>query len=283
MTRFLSKSVPYAIIALALAFFLFPFYWLGITAFKPEGENFRRPPTFWPQDFTLDNFRAAITGSGEYQGVTIEGTSVLYGIRDSIFVAGANTVLSVILGLLAAYAIIRFRTGHPHLSFYILSNRFLPPIVFVVPMFIIMRTIGILDSYIGLVLVYLTFNLPFATWFLMAYMNDLPVEVEEAARLDGCTRVGVIWRVVIPLVIPGIAVTALFCFVFAWNEYTLAFLLAGKNVTTLTVMLPKFAASVDVLRGVVSAASILAIVPAIFLAVAMQRFLGQSLAEGAYR
>jgi multiple sugar transport system permease protein len=277
------RNLSYGVLGLALIFFLFPFYWLIITALKPEGENFRKPPTFWPDDITVENFRAAITGSGSYQGVTIEGSSVLYGIRDSIIIAGCNTVIAVILGLLAAYAIIRFRTGGTHLSFFILSNRFLPPIVFVVPMFVILRTIGLLDSYLGLILIYLTFNLPFATWFLMAYMRELPVEVEEAAMLDGCTRLSVVTRIVLPLLAPGIAVTALFCFVFAWNEYTLAFLLAGNNVTTLTVMLPKFAGSVEVLRGVVSAAAVLATIPAVFLAVAMQRFMAGAITAGAYR
>lgn len=278
-----SFIIPYAIIGTALIAFLFPFYWLVITAFKPEGENFSKPPTFWPSEFTLENFSAAITGSGSYQGVQIESTSVLYGILDSVIVAGFNTLLSVLLGLFAAYAISRFRTGGNNLSFFILSNRFLPPIVFVVPMFIILRAVGMLDSYIGLILVYLTFNLPFATWFMMAYMRDLPQEVEEAAMLDGCSRLGVIYRVIIPLAAPGLAVTALFCFVFAWNEYTLAFLLAGNNVKTLTVMLPQFAGSVEVLKGVVSAASILACIPAIFLAMAMQRFMANSITDGAYR
>ncbi|WP_185962300.1 carbohydrate ABC transporter permease [Palleronia caenipelagi] len=279
----LRSLTAHGVIGLALVVFLFPFYWLVITAFKNEGENFRKPPTFWPSEVTLDNFRAAITGSGSYQGVSIESTSVLYGIRDSIIVAGCNTLLSVVLGLFAAYAISRFRTGGQHLSFFILSNRFLPPIVFVVPMFIILRTVGMLDTYIGLILVYLTFNLPFATWYLLAYMKDLPVEVEEAAMMDGCTRLGVVFRIIMPLAAPGMAVTGLFCFVFAWNEYTLAFLLAGNDVTTLTVMLPQFAGSVEVLKGVVSAAAILACIPAVFLAMAMQKFMAASVTQGAYR
>jgi multiple sugar transport system permease protein len=277
------RLIANAVIALALVFFLSPFYWLVITAVKYEGDNFHKPPYFWPPNPTLENFRTAITGHGTFQGTDYQSTSVLSGIKDSLIVAGANTLISVTLGLLAAYAICRLRTGGARLAFWILSNRFVPPIVFVVPQFLLLRSIGLLDTYAGLILVYLSFNLPFATWFLLSYLRGLPIEIEEAAAIDGCRRLGIIFRIVLPLAAPGIAVTALFCFVFAWNEFTLAFLLSGRNVTTVTVLLPKFAGSFVVLLGVISTASLLAIIPAIILAVFMERYTIRGFAAGAYR
>ena len=149
------------------------------------------------------------------------------------------------------------------------------------PLFIVLRTVKLIDTYAGLILVYMLFNLPFAVWALLGYLNDIPFEVEEAALVDGCTRLQVVRHIVFPLAMPGIVVVFLFCFLFAWNEYTFAFLLAGKDVTTLPVILPRFAHSYEVFRGLVAAAATIAVGPAVLLAVFLQRFMVKNLTFGA--
>ena len=277
------KIAIYIILAISLLFALSPFYWLINTSLKHEGDNFHKPPYFLPPEIASENFLTVITGKGTYESVEFSFPGVLPSIRDSLVVAGTNTILVLFVGAFAAYSISRFRTGGKNLSFWILSIRFLPPIVFIIPLFLLLKTIWLFDTYIGLILVYCSFNLPFAVWFLIGYFEEIPREMEEAAFIDGCSRLGVLWKIVIPIAAPGMVVTVLFCFLFAWNEYIFALLLAGKQVITLPVMLPKFAASFEVFRGMVSAAAIVAIMPAVILAVVLQRFIVRGLSMGAIK
>lgn len=266
------------VVGLALIFFSFPLYWMVITAFKTMDAVIHRPPYFLPPKWVLDNFLQTTFGAR-----SLGLPAAFSGIKNSLIVATCNSVLSLLVGLMAAFSISRFRTGGSNLSFWILSNRFLPPIIFIIPLFIIFRKLNLFDTLPGLILAYCTFNIPFATWLLLGFISESPVELEEAAMIDGATRAGALFRVTVPIILPGVVVTLLFCFLFSWNEYIMALLLTGSKIDTLPVIIPKYSASHDILYSQMSAVAIMGIIPALILAFFLQRYLVRGLTIGAIR
>jgi len=270
------KVAVYLILVIAFIGVSIPLYWLVATAFKPGWAIVNRPPIMVPPNVTLEHFYKSVFGTVQFAGA-------LSSIKDSFIVAGGNTLLCLTIGLLASYSIVRFRTGGQNLSFWILSNRFLPPVAFIIPLYLILKKIHLFDTHISLILVYCTFNIPFATWLIMGFIAQVPEDLEAAAMVDGCSRVGAFIRVIVPLISPGIAVSALFCFLFAWNEYIMAFLLTGNNINTLPKHIPKYRGAHDILYGEISAVTIITIIPAIILAFLLQKYLTRGLTTGAVR
>ena len=268
--------ISWILIGIDLLIVSFPLYWLFITAFKTMEEVVHRPPYFWPPSFIIDNFKSTTYGA-------IGAPAAILAIKDSLIVALSNSILSLFVGILAAYSIIRFRTGGGNLSFWILSNRFLPPIVFIIPLFVIFRTLHLFDTYLGLILAYCIFNIPFAVWLLMGFIQEAPKDLEEAAMIDGASRRAALFRVTVPIIAPGIAVTFLFCFLSAWNEYIMALLLTGTKINTLPVIIPKYTTAHDVLYGQMAAAAIFGIIPAFILSFILQKYLVRGLTVGAIK
>ena len=171
----------------ALIVFLFPIYWLFAISFKTPEEIFASPPVWWPASLQLANyavlFRTATPGPS----------------GNSLVIAGVSTVVAMLLGTLCAYSIARFRTGGDNFAMWVLSNRMLPPIVIVFPVFLLYVRLGWVDTFIGLILLYTAFNLPYVIWMMRGYIQDIPLELEESALVDGCTRWGVFWKVVLPM------------------------------------------------------------------------------------
>ena len=268
--------ISWILIGIDLLIVSFPLYWLFITAFKTMEEVVHRPPYFWPPSFIIDNFKSTTYGA-------IGAPAAILAIKDSLIVALSNSILSLFVGILAAYSIIRFRTGGDNLSFWILSNRFLPPIVFIIPLFVIFRTLHLFDTYLGLILAYCIFNIPFAVWLLMGFIQEAPKDLEEAAMIDGASRRAALFRVTVPIIAPGIAVAFLFCFLSAWNEYIMALLLTGTKINTLPVIIPKYTTAHDVLYGQMAAAAIFGIIPAFILSFILQKYLVRGLTVGAIK
>lgn len=264
------------IIAIYMLITLAPLYWLFVTALKPDWAIFSDPPYLVPPEITWDHIVATVRGTAQLK-------SALGFMRDSLVVAAGNALLSTVVGVLAAYSVARFRTGGQHFSFWILSQRFMPPIVFIIPLFVIFRALHLVDTYLGLILVYCTFNIPFAVWLMIGFIEQSPEELEDAAMVDGCSRLGALVRITLPVIAPGLVVTVLFTFLFAWNEYIFALLLASNRVATLPVYLPRLRGSHDILYGEIAAASIFAVFPAIVLAFLLQRYLVRGLTLGAIK
>jgi len=274
----LIMTVSWVVVILGIIFVSLPLYWLVTTSFKTMDAVVHHPPYLLPPQWVFSNFVATTYGA---KGLGLP--RAFSGIRDSLIVASCNSLLSLIVGLLAAFSVSRFKTGGMHLPFWILSNRFLPPIIFIIPLFIIFRKLHLFDTYLGLILVYALFNIPFATWLLMGFIGESPEELEEAAMIDGATRFGALFRITLPIILPGVVVTLLFCFLFAWNEYIMALLLTGTKINTLPVIIPKYTAAHDPIYGQISAVAIMGIVPAVLLALFLQRYLVRGLTIGAIR
>ena len=197
----------YLLALVALALFLFPIYWLFMISFKTPDEIFAHPPAWWPQSIQFTNY-AVLFKDGDV--VTI---------WNSFVIAGGSTVIAMVFGTMCAYSIARFRTGGNLFADWMLSNRMIPPIVIVFPVFLLYAKAGLVDTYFGLIILYTAFNLPYVVWMMRGYIQDIPLELEESALVDGCTRWQVFVRVVWPMARSGLFATAVFTFVFAWNEF----------------------------------------------------------------
>jgi multiple sugar transport system permease protein len=263
-------------LALALGAALFPVYWVLLTAFRPRGEIFTAPARLLPSVLTLDNVRTVWFG-------TSTNAPVLPFLGTSLLVAGLATALALALGVPAAWALARGRVGGRFLPMWILSQRFMPAVAVVIPLFLVYSRLGLHDRVAGLALIYGAVHLPLAVWLLLGYVEGLPSELEEAAAVDGASPARTFWSVVLPLLRPGIAVTAIFVFIASWNEYVLAAQLAGDEVATVTVYLPRLRSAIAQLYGEIAAAALLSLVPSLLFAGILQRHLVRGLALGGGR
>jgi multiple sugar transport system permease protein len=270
------KAITVVVLIAALAFFMFPVIWMFITSFKTEAEYFSYPPVFIPEDFSFRNYFNAMA-------FPPDGRGGLQGLRDSLIIASATTVASVLIGSLAAYSLSRFKTGGDNFSFWILSTRMFPPVAAALPLFLIFKQIKLLDSHLALIIANTVFSLPFVIWLLKGFFDELPTELEEAALIDGCSYWGAFTRVALPLVTPGLTATALFSFIFAWNEFMFALILTRRTVRTLTIIVPSMVGGHEILWGEIAAIGTVAIIPGILLALLLQRYLVRGLTLGAVK
>lgn len=250
---------------------LFPLYWMVLNSFKRTGEFFTDPPTFVPPRLDLKAYQEAL----QYTGGK--------GLQDSLIVATSTMILSVGLGSLGAYAVARYRWGGKNFILLLLVIQMLPPVSVALPLFILFDRLKLLDTYQGLVVADTVFNLPYAIWLLQGFFQEIPVEVEEAAMVDGGSRWQVFTRIVLPLSKPGLVAVSFFTFIFAWNEFILAFIFSRSQVTPLTVVIPAMVGSDTILWERVYATSLIAIVPVIVLSLVLQRYLVRGLTFGAVK
>lgn len=277
----MADLVRYTLAIALLTFFLFPIYWMITTSFKAPPDILTRPPK-WVFEPTLSNYVYAFE----------EANFALF-IKNTLIVSLTSTTLVIVLGCLASYSFARYNPGAGHLMFFILTTRMMPAIAVIIPFFVIFKAIGNtaigealflgLDKQGTLVVCYTVFNLPFAIWLLHSFFQDIPVELEDSARLDGYSRLQVFRRVVLPLAAPGIAVTAIFCLFFSWNEFLFAFLLSRDVARTITVGVAGFWTQRGILWGPLSAAATVCVLPMLIFALILQRYIVRGLTFGAVR
>jgi multiple sugar transport system permease protein len=258
--------------ALALTlFFVFPVYWLFIISFKTPAEIFHFPPVWYPQSIQFANYRVLFKDG--------DATTVW----NSLVLAGVSTVIAMLLGTMAAYSLVRFKTGGENLAVWIISQRMMPPIAIVFPIFLLYVYFGWVDSYHGLIILYTAFSLPYVTWMMRGYIEDIPLELEESALVDGCTRWQVLWRVVFPMARTGLFATSVFTFVFAWNDFLFALVLTRTEVITYTVQVTHYFGGQSNFWAKIAAMSVLGTVPVFFTVATLQRYLVRGISMGAVK
>jgi multiple sugar transport system permease protein len=204
-------------------------------------------------------------------------------VLNSLILATTSTLFAMILGTIAAYSLVRFKTGGENLAVWIISQRMMPPVAIVFPVFLLYVFFGWVDTFFGLILLYTAFNLPYVIWMMRGYIEDIPLELEESALVDGCSRWAVLWKVVMPMARSGLFATAVFTFVFAWNEFLFALVLTRTEVTTYTVQVTHYFGGQSNFWAKIAAMSILGTIP-VFIAVAtMQRYLVRGISMGAVK
>ena len=252
----------------------FPLFWMALTSIKPDREILTALPTFWISEPTL----------GAYTRL-FEQTKFLTYFQNSIVVAGGATVLTVIVGSLAAYGITRFHfRGRELFASLMLFTYMFAPIMIVVPFYILMRQAGLTNSHLGLILAYTTFSLPFSMWLLRSFFQSIPLELEEAAMIDGCSRPQAVLRIIMPMALPGIIAVSIFTFIVAWNDYLFARVLIGADdLKTLPVGIQDLYESTITDWGMVMAAGVMITIPALIFFLAVQRYLIAGWGAGAVK
>jgi multiple sugar transport system permease protein len=261
-------------VTILLLWSLIPIYWIVVTSLKHEQEIYAYPPTFLPLQPTLD----------QYVTVLLHTPFPLF-IRNSFIVAAGATILSVVAGALGAYAISRIRfLGRATVGRLIVLAYLLPPTLLFIPLFIVLQRLDLIDALGGLILAYLTFTVPFSTWMLIGHIRTIPSELDEAARIDGASRWQILWRVVLPLSLPGLSVVALFSFTHAWNEFLYALVFVYSNGTrTITAGLASLTMGDTFIWGQLMAASTLAILPVLLIYLVAQRWFMEGLTGGSIK
>ncbi len=274
MKWFLKRGWMYLAMIAVSVFALFPVYWVVITSLKPRREIYSRTPDFWPSDPQWDQY-TFVLGEGHV------GRALL----NSLIVAGATMVICVIVGAMAAYALARY--GFPMkkaLLMAVLMTQMFPLVVLVIPLFVMMRKSGLLGTYWSLVFTYLAFTVPLAIWVMRSFILSIPDELEHAARIDGATRLGAMWRVVLPLAAPGLAVCAVLSFLEGWKEFLLALtFLNEEERKTVPVVLQSFVGRGDVDWGAVMATSVLYTLPVAIVFVLARKHLMTARTGGAVK
>ncbi|MBW8725357.1 MAG: carbohydrate ABC transporter permease [Inquilinus limosus] len=260
-----------ALIAIALVC-VFPFYWMVTTSLKDQAVALASPPV-WLFEPTLDHYRMVL-------GPKDVGPSLM----NSIIVAVSTTALAILLGTPAAYALARFEfRGKSDLWFWFITNRMVSPIVLALPIFLLARNLNLIDTHLVLILLYLTFNLPIVVWICADQFRGIPRDLDDAARIDGASRFTVFWRIALPLAAPGVAVSAIFSFIFSWNELLYALVLTRSASRTAPVAATSFMSGYDLPWGQIMATGTLIVLPVIVFALIVSRQLVRGLTMGAVK
>ena len=269
----LRGAILMAVSAALLLVWILPVLLSVLTSFKDEKEVLAYPPTV-VFEATLKNYVAVLAGP----------SSIVPSLTSSLIIALATTILSIVIAVPAAYAIARLRLpGRQPLGFYVLATQLVPPIGLIIPYFLILNGIGWMDSYKGLVLIYITFSLPFAIWLMVSYFEDIPREMEEAALLDRASRWQAFWYVVLPQARGAIAVTVIFVFLNAWNEFLFAVILGGATVKPVTVAMYNYINTEQTQWAQLCAAALIAMLPVIVLGIVAQKHIVKGLTAGAVK
>jgi multiple sugar transport system permease protein len=266
------EALKYALVAVVLIALLLPIYWIFASSLKPEREFFVSPPAFLFEP-TLGNYRTALS---DFQFLGF--------LKNSLIVSLSATLATLAIGSLAAHALARYEfRGAKLIAIAILSARLVPGATMIMPYYVLFRWYGLNNTIPGLVLAYVGFTLPFACWLLLGFFLEIPSDVEDAARIDGCSDFAVFWRIVLPLTRPGLAATAILVFLGTWNEFLFALVLAGRDTRTLPVYLATFISERTIFWGNLFAVASFMVLPCLILIMLVQRHLVRGLTAGAVK
>ena len=272
------RAAQYLALTVVVVFFTLPTFWMVLGVFKRNVEHRARPPVLIPHDplgAAADTIRFAFESSPVPLG---------HAFLNSVVVASGTALVTLLVGVTAAYSFARFRTGGTSLPFFILTLRMAPPIAVGLPFFLVFRQLGLLDSQLGLIVAYTTFNLPLVIWLLRSFFRELDPSMEEAALVDGASRWQALRHIALPLAVPAIASTALLIFIFSWNEFFFATLLTSNEGRTIPALLPLFlprSISAGQPLGASFFIAAVSAVPMIILVMILQRYLIKGLSLGA--
>jgi len=268
------RAVVYIFLILFLIVELFPILWVVATSFKTSIDIFNWPPKIWPDPVTLSNY-AYIFNDMNLQNYLL----------NSIIVAIITTVICIVIGIPCAYAISRFRTGGKGLSSWILMQRMIPSVAIIIPLFILLWKIHLLDTWFGLAIAHVTYSLPFGIWLMIGFFGDIPIELEESGMVDGCPRMGAFRHITLPLVVPGLVAMAVLIAIQSWNEFLYAVILtSSRKSQTLPVVISVLVHPVtDILYGEMCAAAVVAIIPVFIFTLSIQKYLVRGLTAGSVK
>jgi len=262
------------ILIVAILITTFPIIWIVITSFKPTVLITNAKP-LWIFRPTLEHYYSLLMEKGEFDFFKY--------FSNSLIVTIATTVFAIIIAYPAAYSLARYKTLGDNYAFWILTIRMLPPVIFLIPIAILFAIYGLTDKKIGLIIAYLTFNVPFATWIIKSFIEDIPADLERAAYMDGYSQFQVMTKIIMPLTRSAVVAVAIICFIFSWNEFLYALVISFVRSTTMTVGAAQFVTGYGIRWGRIGAAATIAIIPTLTIGFLGQRYLVRGLTMGAVK
>lgn len=269
------KTTSHLLILVYLVYLLFPLLWMISTSFKPTPEIYSGIPTLIPKVFTVDHYLTVL-----------QEERLLKSIFNSLYVGVITSIIVVMISLPAAYALTRYKTSiNKAVMGWILTTQIFPAILIMIPLYLILRSLHLTDSLAGLVLVYVVWDIPFVLWMLQGYIKEIPVELEEAAAIDGANQRQIIYKIIMPLLLPAIGASVMFAFITAWNEFFFALvLLKTPDLSTLPVELARYTGIEGAARtGPLAAASFMATIPSIILFAILRKWFTKGSLQGAVK
>lgn len=263
-----------AILIVAIIVTNLPIIWVLLTSLK-ESVQITNAEPIWIFKPTLEHYSSLFTKKG--------GFDFFAYLINSLIISVSTTSLALIFSYPAAYSIARYKTLGDHYSFWVLSIRMLPPVIFLIPISILFAIYGLTDTRIGITLAYLTFNIPFATWIIKSFIEDIPIDLERAGAMDGYNTLQIMTKIILPLTRSAVAAVAIICFIFSWNEFLMALVISFYKSTTLTVGSATFVTGYGIRWGSIAAATIIAIIPTLTVGFIGQRYLVRGLTMGAIK
>lgn len=271
----------YTLVVLIFLFTIVPFCWLIISSISIKTELLSVPPHWIPKNPTLRSYKEILLGGTR---TTRAARYFKQAVGNSIIVAGSATVLCLVIGSIASYSFTRLRfRGRHSLLLMILATQMIPAVAIIIPIYVVMMTLRLLDTHLGLFITYSSFVLPLMIWIMMGYFQTIPIDIEDAARIDGCSRLGTLVRIVLPLAAPGLAATGIFAFIVAWNEFFLALILTEAAAKTLPVLVSEFSTKFGADYVMMSTGGVLASLPPVILALTFQKYIIKGLTGGAIK
>ena len=277
--QIIGKILTY-IALIAYSFFsLLPLYWIVTLAFKAETEIYTRTPKLIGFETTMAHWQEVFSGEASRIGLNF-----LDSIMNSLIVVPLAVILGLILGGPVAYVLARYNfKGKEDIHFFYLSLYFMPPMLILIPLFVLYNTVGLYNTYLGMVLVLQLSTLPLVVLILRGFFQEIPIEIEHSARVDGAKPLWVFWRIILPLVRPGLVATSFLCTIFAWNNYIFSFLLTSGELQSAVVRLTLYRTFTGMMWGPMSAAMLLTVLPVLILAIAIQKYIVRGLTLGAVK
>jgi multiple sugar transport system permease protein len=267
------RFLNYLFLSIVAAVCIMPILWLVYTSFKPRMLTFASPPVWVKFKPTLENYRRVI-----------QEKNLLQPLLNSVIIVTSSTAVTIAVGSFAAYIFSRYRKRwiRPTL-FVILTTNMIPPAVIILPIFLFARAFGLYDTRVMMIIVYTAYNLAFVIWMLRSFFLDIPAEIEESALIDGCGRLGVVFRIVLPLSAPAIAATAILAFIFAWNEFIIALVLTSKTAFTLPILATGLISAKGVMWGEMTATTAFITIPEVIFIMFAQKYIVRGLTMGAIK
>ncbi len=278
----LRKGLIHTLLYVITAFLLFPLFWMIMTSFKPSHEWVTYPPTWIPTEPTAGNYLFSIFGSAGHYLRAYPSAIVPY--LNSFLVAGVSTLIAILVGVLASYSLSRYKTGGPTALISIIMPRMFPPMAMIIPLMIFFRMINAIDTYWGLIIVYVGFTLPYSVLMLKGFMDSVPREFTEAAMVDGLSKLQILYKIWLPSIKNGLMTTTLFVLILNWQEYAFALTLSSRRVETITITLAKlFSNEAGTYYGPQSALGILTAIPTIIFGIYIHKHLAYGFTFGALK
>jgi multiple sugar transport system permease protein len=283
--RLIGQVIIYILVLMVVFAVVAPFAWMILSSVSPQTELSAVPPHWIPNQPTLDRYRALFGGAGEGTATLPAGVEkFVRGFTNSMGVSMATTLICVVAGSMAAYALARLPIpGKSKFMVGILGSQMLPIIVVVIPLYLLMQQFKLMDTWRGLILLYSGFMLPTVIWIMHNYFLTIPQDLEEAAMMDGCSRIGSFVRVILPLSGPGLVAVSAFTFLSSWNEFFMALIFSGSNSKTIPVVITEFSSQFGTDYGLMATGGVLGSIPPLILAFLLQRYIVAGLTAGAVK